>query len=383
MSIQPRNFLLPTALLFSLAAWAQVTSIQGDVIGLDGKGLPNAQITITRTDQKMKPLSTKTDKKGHFYYGGLGLGVWDVIVSVDGHEVTGIKGVNTQHGDAQLPPMKLQPATAAAGAPGAAGAPAGAPAAAASAGGPPVAARDKNEKKDPQAKDAAERKAKEEMLQAQFNTALDAEKNKQWDTAIDLFKKALDLDPSQAVIWSHIADDYTSRGDGKSGDDKTADYKLAADAYSKSLTIDPGDPVSHYNYGLVLSKLKNIDQAKTEITKAVELNPSGAGKYYYNLGAVMVNNGQNDAAGDAFQKAIAGDPEYAEAYYQYGLVLISKATTSADGKIVPVAGTVDALQKYLSLAPTGPNADGAKALLSTLGGTVDTNYNKKQNNKKK
>lgn len=378
MSLQPRNFLLPALLLSAAACWGQVTAIQGDVIGPDGKPLNNAQITITRTDQKMKPLSTKTDKKGHFYYGGLGLGVWDVVVSVGGQEVAGMKGVNTQHGDASLPPFKLQPpgANAAAANAGPAG---GAPAA----GEPPVAPRDKNEKKDPQAKDAAERKAKEEMLQAQFNTALDAEKNKQWDTAIDLFRKALDLDPSQAVIWSHIADDYTSRGDGKSGDDKTADYKLAADAYSKSLTIDPGDPVSHYNYGLVLSKLKQIDQAKTEITKAVELNPPGAGKYYYNLGAVLVNSGQNDAAGDIFQKAIAADPNYAEAYYQYGVVLIGKASTAADGKIVPVAGTVEALQKYLALAPNGPNADGAKALLSTLGSTIDTNFNKKKDNKKK
>jgi tetratricopeptide (TPR) repeat protein len=377
MQTQPRKFslILPTALLLSIACWGQVTAIQGDVIGPDGKPLPNAQITITRTDQKSKALTTKTDKKGHYYYGGLGLGIWDLVVSLDGKDVAGQKGVNTQHGDAEAN-FNLKAALAAAAAAPAAAPPQGAPQGAA-----PQAASKEKEKIDPQAKDAAERKAKEQMLQGQFNTALEAEKTKNWDTAIDLFKKALDLDPTQAVIWSHIADDYTSRGDAKTGDDRAADYKQAADAYEKSLAIDPGDPVAHFNYGLVLSKLKQVDKAQAEITKAAELNPPGAGKYYYNLGAVLVNSGQNEAAGTAFQKAIAGDPDYAEAYYQYGVVLISKATATPDGKIVPVAGTVENLQKYLSLSPNGPNAEGAKALLATLGSTIDTNY-KKQSDKK-
>jgi hypothetical protein len=35
---------------------------------------------------------------------------------------------------------------------------------------------------------------------------------------------------------------------------------------------------------------------------------------------------------------------------------------------------VEALNKYLELAPTGPNAEGAKALLQTMQGSVETSY---------
>ena len=78
-----------------------------------------------------------------------------------------------------------------------------------------------------------------------------------------------------------------------------------------------------------------------------------------------------------FKKAIEADPEYAEAHYQYGLSLYAKATTAADGKeIVPPDGTKEEFQKYLELAPTGPNAETAKAMLSSMGATVDVDYSK-------
>jgi hypothetical protein len=41
----------------------------------------------------------------------------------------------------------------------------------------------------------------------------------------------------------------------------------------------------------------------------------------------------------AFKKAIEVDPNYADAYYQYGVSLMGKATLGEGGKMVPVAGT--------------------------------------------
>jgi hypothetical protein len=42
------------------------------------------------------------------------------------------------------------------------------------------------------------------------------------------------------------------------------------------------------------------------------------------------------------------------------------------GKMVPAPGTLEAFQKDLALAPTGPNASAAKDALTALGGTVPT-----------
>jgi tetratricopeptide (TPR) repeat protein len=92
------------------------------------------------------------------------------------------------------------------------------------------------------------------------------------------------------------------------------------------------------------------------------------------MGAVLVNGGNYAPAEEAFKQAIAADPNYADAYYQYGVALMAKATTTPDGKVVPPPGTVEAFQKYLELKPDGPFADGAKGMLQAIGGGVQTNY---------
>ena len=120
-----------------------------------------------------------------------------------------------------------------------------------------------------------------------------------------------------------------------------------------------------------------LAKAQAELTKAAQLDAANAGKYYYNLGAVYVNTGQSEPAGAAFKKAIDTDPNYADAYYQYGIYLIGKATTTPDGKIVPPEGTADAFQKYLQMRPDGQFAEPAKAMLQSMGSTVETNFDKR------
>ncbi len=85
-----------------------------------------------------------------------------------------------------------------------------------------------------------------------------------------------------------------------------------------------------------------------------------------------------DDAIKAFQASVAADPTKAESYYQLGVSLVGKATTDKNGKVVPVAGTEEALAKYLELSPTGPNAEGAKGLLAYIGSTVETTFGKQK-----
>jgi hypothetical protein len=51
--------------------------------------------------------------------------------------------------------------------------------------------------------------------------------------------------------------------------------------------------------------------------------------------------------------------------------------------MVPVPGTSEAFNKYLQLAPDGPNAQSAKDMLASIGATVDTGFSKKPAPKKK
>src|ERR1700678_2838529 len=88
MSATLRKNLLIASLttLFSVACIAQTTTaVQGDVKGDDGQPLKGAVIKIIRTDIKAN-YSVKTDKKGHYYYGGLQPGSYRISIEGEGKE---------------------------------------------------------------------------------------------------------------------------------------------------------------------------------------------------------------------------------------------------------------------------------------------------------
>jgi cytochrome c-type biogenesis protein CcmH/NrfG len=123
-----------------------------------------------------------------------------------------------------------------------------------------------------------------------------------------------------------------------------------------------------------------MDEGRAALEQAAKLDPPGAGRYYFNLGAVLVNAGNTEGAVEAFRKATEADPKHADAFYQLGTALVSKAEVAADGSIKPVPGTVEAFQKYIELQPNGPNAEPAKAMIASLTGAVSTSF---QTEKKK
>ena len=174
-------------------------------------------------------------------------------------------------------------------------------------------------------------------------------------------------------MGANLADSYVNRAKANPAN-RDADLGKAVEAYQKAIAIKGDDSAYHNNYALVLAQQKKYDDAQAELTKAAQIDPANAGKYYFNLGAVYVNVGNLDTAAAAFKKAIDTDPNYAEAYFQYGLSLMGKATI-VDGKTTaPARHRREAFQKYLDLAPTGPNAETAKAMMAQLGATVQTNF---------
>lgn len=223
-------------------------------------------------------------------------------------------------------------------------------------------------------KEQEEAMAKDKALQDAFNAGMEAKNAKNYAVAVENFEKASTMAPTQHVVWAQLAETYISLSDTKTGADQQAAVEKGIGAYAKAVEIKVDDPNYHNNYALALAKGKKMEQAQAELTKAAQLDPLQAGKYYYNLGAVYVNTQQNDAAETAFNKAIELDPTYADAYYQKALVLMNKVTLDKDGKMQAPAGTIEALQKYLSLKPDGANAEGAKAILEQLGTTVQTSF---------
>ena len=196
----------------------------------------------------------------------------------------------------------------------------------------------------------------------------------EYEKAVTYLTKASELDSKQVAVWAQLADAYVGSALTKTGPEFDATMAKGIEAYGKALELNPADAATHNNFALALAKAKKFPEMQAELQKAAELDPPKAGQYYYNLGALLVNAGQAEPAGQAFKKAIELDPNHADSYYQWGVYLVGKASFAADGKVTPVAGTIEAFQKYLQLAPTGQFADSAKGMLASLDTKVDTAY---------
>jgi len=382
--------------LFAGVSLAAITTIEGDVIGEDGKPIKDAVIKIERLDV-VSHYHVKTDKKGHYYYGGLPFGQYDVCVEVDGKQRDCVHKVQTASDKyqeisfnlkAQKQQAEVLNAATAAG----------------------TLTKEQERQLTPEQR-AALKEHKDQMaaalahnrqLNESYNAGMQAlgcgkkpascpataaadPNNPQaapqpmtaatyFDQAIASFKKAGETDPKQEAIWSHLAEAQTGLAGTQMGPEQQATLTAALDSYEKSIALKPADPAVHNNYALALARLKRFPEASAELKKAAEFDPAGAGKYYYNLGALLVNAGQYDQAAETFKKAIELTPSYAEAHFQYAVCLSSKMTVTPDGKTVAPPEMKTELDKYLELTPEGPNAEAAKAMLAALVGQVQTQY---------
>jgi len=363
--------------LCAIAGFAQTSALQGDVKGEDGAPLKGALIKIDREDIKGH-YQVKTDKKGHYFYGGLPLGQYKVTLEVDGKEIDFVDKVHTHPGDPQdfnfdmqAMAKKRQALNAAADSGNLSKD---------QARGMSAEEKAAFEKAN---KERSEMKAKNKALNDAFNAGKEAANAKQYDVAIAQFTKATEMAPDQSVIWANLGDAEINLSKTKTGADHDDALNKGMEAYKKTLELKPDDAGVHNNYALALAQSKKFEEAQAELAKAAQLDPPSAGKYYYNLGALLVNNGQIEPAGEAFKKAIDADPKYADAQYQYGIYLIGKAKLGADGKYEPVPGTREAFQAYLDLKPDGPYAESCKGMLASLSGAVDTSYQNPSATKKK
>jgi len=366
--IRKLRLLAAVSTLLGTVAFAQTTSLEGDVKDENGRPVQGAVVKITRTDIKGS-YKTKSDKKGHYFHAGLPIGTYSITVEVDGQDRDSVNNVRSRLGDPVAVnfdlKVKKQQAEALAKA-------------AESGTLTKEQARDMSAEQraqlEKQMKERQQALAKNKALNDAFNAGREALTANQYDVAIQHLQKAAEMDAGQHVIWAQLADAYGLLAASKTGQEQGDAYAKATDAWGKAIALKSDDAAYHNNYALLLARVKKFDDAQSELNKAAQLDPSQAGKFYYNLGAVLVNTGQLEPAGEAFKKAIAADPNYADAQYQYGVYLISKAQVGADGKVTPVPGTVEAFQKYLALRPDGQFAQGAKEMIQTLSESVSTKY---------
>ena len=378
--------LMFTAGLCAGPAFAQdTTSVKGVVKDVQGKPIAGATVEWV-SNETGREYDIKTNGKGEYFSLGIAPGHYNVaLLGPDKKEIFHVNGFTLTGEEGTLDfDMQKEAANSAKGA-----------------GLTPEQLKQQQEQAAKVAQENNTIKGLNEKLAA-AKTAADAG---DFDTAIAQITQATQMDPSRDLLWAKLGDyELTSATKQTDAAEKTkrydaavTDYQKAVDLKQKALDATPTAKTpdatkilaSFYNNkGKAEAQMGKTDDAVKSYNQAAQLDPAGAGMYYFNLGAILTNaNTKNDeqmrkAAAEAFDKAIAADPNRADAYYWKGTNLIGAATLQGDKMVAP-PGTAEAFQKYLELQPTGPHAEEAKAMLQGLGATVETSYGKKKTTTKK
>jgi tetratricopeptide (TPR) repeat protein len=139
-----------------------------------------------------------------------------------------------------------------------------------------------------------------------------------------------------------------------------ADAKSAASALRRTLEEVLTNEGNGY---LKLRRNKEATECYRRAAKiASEIDPKLGATAWFNLCATLYNAGDVEAVPTACNKAIAADPTRADAYFVKGSALFAEGK-EVNGKYVAPPESIDALKKYLDLAPDGPHATDVKQML--------------------
>jgi tetratricopeptide (TPR) repeat protein len=119
-----------------------------------------------------------------------------------------------------------------------------------------------------------------------------------WKNDLSLFSHAIEVNRRNSVAYSCLGDYYTEKGD----------IAKAMDYYRAAMDINPGDPTSNYNLGIVLLKAGRFGEAAVHLEKAAQ-KFSRDEQLHIGLGIAYTGQGRIDDAVGSFRKALEINPE--------------------------------------------------------------------------
>lgn len=329
---------LLAVLIFTAPALAQIGTIRGEIKDEEGNPLQAVLIKIQGLEVK-RNYEVKTGKDGKYFHGGVSLqGTYRVVAEKEGYASDYVEGVRPAFGQTDdRDPRGVANFTLRKGKAG------------------PLAFELTDEQREKLRKEREESQ-KQQQLSAEiaklFNLGLELAQQGQYEQAIATYKQALEKVPQQPYIWANLGSAHA----------RLKQYDQAIEAFNKAIENKPDDSALYQNLGNIYAEMGNIEKAKETFEKAAGLaalaNPKEAAVNYYNMGVTFINSGRTREAEEALKKAVGADPAHAEAHYQLGIVLLG---------LNKIAESVTYLKKYLEVAPNGPNAEVAKALVQELG----------------
>ncbi len=181
----------------------------------------------------------------------------------------------------------------------------------------------------------------------------DAVEKKRRDEDIAAYTKLLEESPGDAQLHGVLAMIYL----------QGQQPGLAAQHFRQSLLADPVWAAGHYNLGVALSSLGQLDAATRSFREAVRLNPDYADAHN-NLGVMYHVRGQLPDAVVHYERAIALRPDNAEARSNLAQILVLQGQA---------AEAIAQFKRALELRPEspGPMAGQAWAMATAPGAPID------------
>jgi adenylate cyclase len=126
------------------------------------------------------------------------------------------------------------------------------------------------------------------------------------ELAVEMFQKAVDLDPGFIRAWSHLAEECALNANFFSKDEKWR--RLADRAADRAMQLAPDHAESFLVRGYAHLASERFAEAERDFQKALELDPT-YGRAYYVLARAHHHQGNIERALENFDKATEYDPD--------------------------------------------------------------------------
>lgn len=364
---------LALALFFAGFAAAQGTGrLDGEVLDLQSKPFANVNVEIKNPDTG-QAFTTKTDKAGKFVQLGLRTGVYQITLTKDIPSINYVVQAQVQEGQENLVKVNFQEIAAKTG---------------------PSA--EELKKREEESKKFEGMKAHFDAGMAALNDSRtvktqlasappDQKSALQDKLSSDCQTAATELQTAeQGAAEKEVNNHATILANLGLAFDCINKFDDAAGAFQKSLDLKPQASV-YSALATDLAKEGKYPEANAACEKGIALDAAVGGICWKNLGIVLSNIGKMKEALDPLKKATQTQPTDAQAWYLLGNAMAASIDTKQQGDklmyIIP-PGTLEAYQKCIDVAPTGPYAVQAKQALDGLnalsGGEVTTISRKKK-----
>ena len=180
-----------------------------------------------------------------------------------------------------------------------------------------------------------------------FNHGVGALRDGEREEAVARFESAIEIDPTLGVAYTGLASVYL--------EDEA--YEQALEAADRLLAVDPGNAEGlgiRYEAYRRLGDEANMKLALDELQAA---DPERIVDAYYQQGMLLFNEGSAQAAVEAFERVLSAAPDHARAHYQLGRAYLSAGDYEKGRQY---------LERFIEMAPSDPEVEGAKAMLAYL-----------------